>query len=401
MVRTRLYALALVSPLLLAAGDTAPTPDYAADARSIERLVNEDYGYLDRFEGGRMPLSDKLRAEADEVDSRDELVRYAERALAALADHHAITGSSLADSWALVPSYSDLWVEPDFTISAVREGSPAEHAGVQAGDRLVAAGAGSTEQTFEQAVSAFWADLGLPVTEERAGYAARVIAAGRRNAPRRLTIARGPEVREIELPNLYAPRPDRPPLTASDAGGSLKIRFNDSLGDNATIAAFDAAMARAAPGQAIVLDLTDTASGGNTSVARAIMGWFVDRPTSYQLHTLPAEERQTGVVRQWLEQVLPRPGRHHDGLVRVVVGRWTGSMGEGLAIGFDAIGAQVEGGPMAGLLGAVYDYKLEQSGLVIKFPVERLFHVDGTPREAFVPRPLNRNHAAGSSLGTR
>jgi carboxyl-terminal processing protease len=58
-----------------------------------------------------MPMSDKLRAEADAVDSRDALIRYAERALAALADHHAITGSSLADSWALVPSYSDLWVE--------------------------------------------------------------------------------------------------------------------------------------------------------------------------------------------------------------------------------------------------------------------------------------------------
>ena len=43
-------------------------------------------------------------------------------------------------------------------------------------------------------------------------------------------------------------------------------------------------------------------------------------------------------------------------------------------------------GEMAGLLGAIYDYKLEQSGLTIKFPVERLFHVDGTPREAFVPR---------------
>ena len=166
---------------------------------------------------------------------------------------------------------------------------------------------------------------------------------------------------------------------------ALAIRFNDSLGNSATIAAFDDAMALALPGRPIILDLTDTASGGNTSVARAIMGWFVNKPTSYQLHTLPGEERETGIPRQWLEQVLPRPGKHHDGPVTVRVGRWTGSMGEGLAIGFDAIGAHVAGGPMAGLLGAVYDYKLEQSGLVIKFPVERLFHVDGTPREKFIP----------------
>ena len=163
------------------------------------------------------------------------------------------------------------------------------------------------------------------------------------------------------------------------------ITFNDSLGDNATIAAFDAAMTKLRPGKRLILDLTDTASGGNTSVARAIMGWFVTRPTNYQMHSLPAEERQSGVARQWIEQVLPRAGKHHDGPVTVRVGRWTGSMGEGLALGFDAIGARVEGGPMAGLLGAIYDYKLEQSGLVVKFPVERLFHVDGTPRERFVP----------------
>jgi len=60
-------------------------------------------------------------------------------------------------------------------------------------------------------------------------------------------------------------------------------------------------------------------------------------------------------------------------------------MGEGLAIGFAAIGARVEGERMAGLLGAIYDYRLEQSGKVIKFPTERLSAVDGTPREKFVP----------------
>jgi hypothetical protein len=92
------------------------------------------------------------------------------------------------------------------------------------------------------------------------------------------------------------------------------------------------------------------------------------------------------VPRQWIEQVLPRPGKHHDGPVTVRVGRWTGSMGEGLAIGFDALGARVEGDRMAGLLGAVYDLRLENSGLVIKLPAERLYAVDGTPREAFEPR---------------
>lgn len=386
MSRNDMLALAVLAPLLLSASDPPANVDYAADARSIEKLINEDYAYLERFEGGRMPMTDKLRTEAEAVDSMDALVRYAERSLTLMADHHAITGRSLADSWALVPSYADLWIEPRgdaFAITAVREDSPAEQAGVRAGDRLVAIGA----VPVAQAVAMFWADLGLAVTAEGAGYAARVLAAGRRNSPRYLTVSRDGDARDLVLPNLYSVQQQgRPLLAATVQGRALVIRFNDSLGDNATIAAFDEAMARARPGQRIVLDLTDTASGGNTSVARAIMGWFVKRSTSYQMHSLPAEERQYGVARQWIEQVLPRSGKHHSGPVTVMVGRWTGSMGEGLALGFDAIGARVEGGPMAGLLGAIYDYRLEQSGLVIKFPVERLFHVNGTPREKFAPR---------------
>ena len=62
-------------------------------------------------------------------------------------------------------------------------------------------------------------------------------------------------------------------------------------------------------------------------------------------------------------------------------------MGEGLAIGFAAFGARVEGTNMAGLKGAVYDFKLPVSGFVVKLPAERLFTVHGLPREKFVPAP--------------
>lgn len=202
-----------------------------------------------------------------------------------------------------------------------------------------------------------------------------------------LTIADGTgKARQLTLDSLYSiPRPDRPPVTASEAGGALMLKLNDSLGDSATIAAFDSAMARARPGQPVIIDLTDTPGGGNTTVARAMLGWFVARPSAYQVHRLPAEERRTGIARQWIEQVLPRPGKHHSGPVTVRVGRWTGSMGEGLAIGFDALGARVEGTRMAGLLGAIYDHPLPASAIIIKVPTERLYAVDGTPRERFVP----------------
>ncbi|WP_310466903.1 PDZ domain-containing protein [Sphingomonas sp.] len=387
---TMLDRLAVVplAAMLLAADQPAPA-DFAADARSIETLVNANYAYLERFPGGRMPITAKLRAEADTVASGRELVRYSERALALLADHHAITGASTKDSRAVFPSYGDLWVEPrgrGFVIEAVRADSPAAQAGITRGDHLLAIDGVPTAA----AVAAFWADLGATGGGARDGFAARVLAAGRRDRPRILTVGNPlSRPRDLSLPNLYMqPRADRPEVAASTVGRNLVIKFNDSLGSDATIPAFDAAMATARPGQPVILDLTDTPSGGNTTIARAILGWFVAKPSFYQVHTLPAEERRTGIARQWVEQVLPRIGKRHRGPVTVRVGRWTGSMGEGLAIGFDAIGARVEGDRMAGLLGAIYDHKLEKSGQIIKFPTERLSAVDGTPRERFVPRPI-------------
>lgn len=377
--------------LLLAAGAAPSAPEPArlrSDAVALEQLVNENYAYLERLPQKRFSVTPKLRSELQSIATPRELVRYSERALMLLADHHAITGASLKDSWAVFPSYGDLWIERSgghYVIEQVREDSPADEAGIRPGDRLVSIGA----QPTSVAVTEFWRDLGTTGGGERDGYAARVLAAGRRDRPRALGIQDDSgHVRRLLLPSMYSEEQvDRPPLTATAAGETLVIRFQDSLGNVDTVEAFDAAMARAKPGQPILIDLTDTPGGGNTTVARGILGWFVTRPRGYQVHSLPVEERRTGIARQWVEQVLPRRGKHHSGPVTVRVGRWTGSMGEGLAIGFDAIGARVEGTRMAGLLGAVYDYPLPNSGIVLKLPTERLFTVGGEPRETFAPKP--------------
>ena len=371
----------LAGAALLALGAVNPpgSTDFAADARELDRLIAANYAYLDRFPGGTMPDTPALAAERGAVTDSGSLLHYAEDRIASLADHHAITGRSFADSWAVVPSYSDLWIDATYRITAVRAGSTAERAGIVAGDALVAIGGVPTAQ----AVAAFWAPTGLEPSGERAAYAVRVLAAGRRDRPRTLAVDHRGAVRTFTLASLYANQPARPPVTAT----GMTIRLNNSLGDSATIAAFDAAMAALPDRAAVTIDLSDTPSGGNTSVARAMMGWFVARPTSYQVHQLPSEERETGIARQWIEQVLPRAGKHHSGRVTVRVSRWTGSMGEGLAIGLAATGARVCGGPMAGLRGAVYDFTLPASGLRVTFPAERLYTVKGERREQVAPQP--------------
>lgn len=360
--------------------------DYREDAQLLERLINSQYAYLDRLPNKRFELTDELAAEADAVSTRNELLRFVERALMLLADHHAITGASFSDSWAVVPSYSDLWIEKQeerFVVTQIRPDSPASMMGILPGDVLIAIG----DQRTQEAIDDFWMDLGVSNGTLSDGFAARVLAAGRRDQLRELTFQRQSEAPfDLELPNLYQVEPQQRPLLSVTSGDdAVVIKINDTLWNNDLIPAFDSAMAQIEPEQGIIIDLTDTPSGGNTLVARAIMGWFVKEGTPYQIHKLPAEARQSGIERQWAEYVLPREGKHHPGSVTLHVGRWTGSMGEGLAIGFHAIGAQIQGTSMAGLLGAVYDEKLPNSGLVVKIPVESLFSMNGNPREEFTP----------------
>ena len=361
---------------------------YAADALQLIDLVFENYAYPERLAGFSERRLAALRLEAPDVDSGRALIGFGERALAALFDHHAILGWSTADSYGLVPSFADLWIASDgvggYVIEDVRAGSPALRAGVRPGDALVGVG----DESIDAAISAF---IEAPVSEldaEQRAWCARVLSVGRRDRERVLSFARDGQRRRLSLPNLYetpVERGDGLISTRELGDGVMHIRFNNSLGESEAVAAFDAAMMQAHGARGVVIDLRDTPSGGNTVVARGVLGWFVSEPRFYQRHELVSETRQTGIRRSWVEEVSPRPIGQFSGRAVALVGRWTGSMGEGMAIGFDAIGVHVVGARMAGLRGAVYDFPLSNSGMVVKLPAERLWHVDGTPRELFMP----------------
>ena len=66
-------------------------------------------------------------------------------------------------------------------------------------------------------------------------------------------------------------------------------------------------------------------------------------------------------------------------------------MRRGVAIGLEGIGrGTVVGSLMAGLLGALHEVRLPHTGFTVPVPAERLYHIDGMPREAFVPPALHR-----------
>jgi hypothetical protein len=72
-------------------------------------------------------------------------------------------------------------------------------------------------------------------------------------------------------------------------------------------------------------------------------------------------------------------------------------MGEGFVMGLDGMKrATFVGTEMAGLNGGIFSLELPQTKIVVNYPGEKLNHINGTPRENFVP-PVFVNLTEGRS----
>ena len=272
------------------------------------------------------------------------------------------------------------------TIIDVRHGSPAFLEGLRPGDVVREIDA---EEPQIAALRPF-KEVMLAPTSEHLDFGLTLAANGRAGHRRQLVVTDGDGAdRMIGLPPVgeYADASSgRPPVELRFTGSDRQIAhivLHNSLGDNATIKEFDRAMVEAASAKAIVLDLRETPSGGNTEVARSIIGHFVLEPQPYQMHRVPVLQREFTVPRQFVEYALPR-APFFPGTLVVLHGRWTASMGEGLVIGLDAATDAVTiGSDMADHLGAIW---VEELGMAtsLRFGGESMFHVDGQPREEYV-----------------
>jgi C-terminal processing protease CtpA/Prc len=366
----------------------AEPPDYSADFDAFCSFVGENYAYFDlkKTDWGKVCAAYRPRAVA--ASERTGFITVLEQALGQLYDQHAHLATSTKMSPRLVPTNAQLWAEWDgerALVAEVRPQSAAYRAGLRPGMRVLAINGEPLSAAVAALTPRF---LGAPDPQARS-WALQVALAGRQGeSSTLLQIDAGAGQPAIA-------RQIRYDTAAAKQDGALSfrriddtigyIRINNSLGDSATIAAFDQALDQLADSRALVLDLRDTPSGGNSLVARGIMGRLVGDAQPYQTHELVAEARNYGVRRRWTEYVMPR-GAHYSAPVVVLAGRWTGSMGEGIAIGLNAARqAPVLGTPMARLLGALDELRLPTSGITLRLPTEKLFHVDGTPREAFLP----------------
>lgn len=368
------------------AADFAAFCDFVAQTYAYLDLKRTDWGRACRFYAAQVPAATQ----------RPAYVSLLERALGELLDAHAHLGNHTPASPRLVPSQTDLlarWQGDKAFIVAVRADSAAARAGLRQGMQVVAI----QGEDIRDVVHAIKPKFHARSDPAACDWALQLALAGRHDqGMTRLTIKSGdgPE-RQID----FSPgRAERPALLSARAIGTLgHVRIHNALGEQALVASFDQALLELQEARALVIDLRDTPSGGNSSVARGILGRLVDRMLPYQRHELVSEFRATGIRRVWDEYVLPR-GRPFLKPVVVLVGPWTGSMGEGLAIGLNATrGAAVLGQAMAKLRGANAEFVLPHSAITVRVPAEKLFHINGLPREDFLPCALAQSAPDASS----
>jgi carboxyl-terminal processing protease len=380
---------ALFAILVLLPAPSAPevTPEEAvADFEALWQHVDETYAYFDRKLTVWADVRRLYATDVQGVRTRPQLITVLERALGELYDSHTHLTANTADSPPLIPSGTDLWAEwrdGKSIIVDVRDASAAAEAGIRPLTEVIAIDGIAVADAIRPHIGRSL----RTVDDEVRSWALRLALAGRRGAPRAITVLRNGRFEAVVLAPVDAVSRGDHLLTSTTLPGDIGyVRIEDSLGTSDLIAQFDATLDGLGDTSGLILDLRNTPSGGNTTVARGLLGRFVMKETPYQRHVLVGEERSSGVRRSWLELVSPR-GATYRQPVAVLVNHWTGSMGEGLAIGFDATGAgTVIGTPMAGLLGATYQFELPHSRIGVNIPAERLSHVDGTPREAFSPQ---------------
>lgn len=369
-------------------GISSQENNYTDDFNAFWETMRDNYGYFDLKKTNWDKVKEIYLPQTYAIQNKQEFIKLLENAIAELYDNHTHLLTNLSSSYRLAPSGLDIWAEWDngvYIIMEVRQGSGAELCGLIAGMEI----SSLNGIPIDDAVSDI---IGKSITTPDAevkNWAIRTLLAGNYETKRNIGVLVNGKLKELypdEAQDVYSYYKYDSPIEFKTVDRNFGyIKINNSLGDDGTINAFDSAMALLENTNGMIIDLRETPGGGNSTVARAIMSRFITAELPYQKHEVPGEERVTGIKRSWAEYVSPRGKTYVNPLV-VLVNHWTGSMGEGIAVGFSGLNrAKIVGTQMARLVGAKYDFRLPNTDIGVSYSAEKLFHVNGTPREDFMP----------------
>lgn len=348
--------------------------------------LRDNYVYFDKKETDWNRVRQLYRPMLADVKSRSDFVTLLEGVLDELYDNHTSLNTNLNSSPRLVPTGLDLWAQWSkgrAVITQLRSGFSAQQAGLKVGMEIISING----VPVKEAVAGRLPKSLKRINDEVRDWALRAVLAGTHDKARVIE-ARNQNglvaVYKLDLPSQttvdnYQYLPIVAWKMLPQQVGYIKI--NDLIAAE-IVPQFDAALENVKESSGLILDLRDIPRGGNTDVAEPILGRLIARPLGYQ-QVIPLHKPQ------YIKEVSPRGDWTYKKPIVVLVNHWTASMGEGMAIGLDGMKrATIVGTRMAALNGGMFNLELPHTKIGVTYAGEKLNHINGTPRENFVPPVL-------------
>ncbi|MFY0603514.1 MAG: hypothetical protein JXQ93_06160 [Flavobacteriaceae bacterium] len=353
------------------------------DLTDIIQNIENQYVYLEDKKVDIQCIKEKYTKKIDEIRNKSEVILLFEYLLNEFYDSHISLNTNIRESYRLS---SPIFVELKNGKAIIKNVWQTQIENLN--DNIVGAEVLKfNEVDFDKKIDDFPSlcnDKALPKVRN---WIANKVISGKYNEPRVLSLKlKSGEQIKFDLDRLNLKQENKL-LSSKVENGIGIIRINNSLGNNQLISEFDKILHDLFDTKGLVIDLRNTNNGGNTYVAKGIMSRFIDKELPYQKHSyIQSFDNQPKIVRSWFELVSPR-SKHYKKPVVLLVGRWTGSMGEGMAIGFDAMNrAQIVGTEMKRLAGSDFGFKFDNQTFGYSLILQRLYHIDGTPREKYIPK---------------
>lgn len=380
LLQTLLFLFAGI--ILHAQNTTIDTTLVQQDLNEILNDISNNYAYLNDKHVDMECIRETYSQKVSTLSSAQDVLLFFEYLLDEFYDSHMHLNANTTASYRLYsPVYTtkqkDHWVISNGWFSQLKPTiTPL------IGAKIIA----FNEIPFEEKIDQFPTICTDKMQPEVREWIANKVLAGKYNEPRILTLQlEDKTVVKFNLDELNYKEHNTLLSTRQEKNIDI-ITINNSLGNNTLITAFDEALDALKNTNGLIIDLRNTVDGGNSYVAKGILSRFVDEPLPYQQHSFIEQyDNQPPVKRMWVEYVSPR-GTVYTKPVILLVGRWTGSMGEGLTIGFDGTeSAQIVGTEMERLCGEINGFSFINLSYGYSIPTARLFHINGTPREEYVP----------------
>ncbi|MDN5202676.1 S41 family peptidase [Fulvivirgaceae bacterium BMA10] len=361
---------------------------------NLERMLNNirnNYIYLPDKDIDLNCIKEQYSQRIENLASRDDLILFFEFLLDEFYDSHLILNTNINSSYRLyAPVYSKTENGKTIITSVWQSQINNLKANLVGAEIIKFNG-----KLFGQVIDDFPTVCSDKTQDEVRNWIGNKVLSGRYNEPRIL---------ELKLPNGnnitvdlddFKLKKSKSLLSSRKIGNIGLIRINNSLADHKLIAKFDKSLNAMLDTNGLIIDLRNTIDGGRCNVAEGIMGRFIEEKQKYQ--EISSHKKNSGQQPQDEPCMVVDPrGIQYTKPVIVLVGRWTGSMGEGIAMGFEGIGrAEVVGSEMRKLIGNMYGYSFGNLGFSYNISQEKTLHVNGTPREDYVPT----HHIISTGIG--